>query len=400
MQMNEKIEIRLFGEFSLLYKSKRIDLAADMGKQLRILFQYIVIDYPRATPKKKLTEELFANCKDAKSSLKYCIFRLRNFFQSYDLFGEEEFIVTTKDGYSLNPNYTYDIDILRFQECITVIDDVKNIANSELIREKLEKVREIYRGPISLYVDTGMGTNAKKDYYHKLSLFYMEKLCAIYMQEGMYEKVLSICREILETDPFLEIYHYFYMCALYEMREFEKLISYFTEINQKYIDRNEKVLSVRCRELYQKVLMRYETQTPTLSSIKNELSERNKEIGAYFCTFDMFQYLFHFIVRSQGRESINYYIILFELKTTDTEEVLKRSVSKLRDSIKTCLRSGDVYTRYNKNVILVLVPCNTKDNAFKLIERISKDFYTKIKNKKVKLTYNMEGVLEDDHNQE
>ena len=113
--------------------------------------------------------------------------------------------------------------------------------------------------------------------------------------------------------------------------------------------------------------------------IKNRLSEKEKAMGAYYCTFPSFVDIYHVFTRMMERSGISVYIMLCTLKhgngTVKWEESKDRVASKkLASAISGSLRKGDFYTRYSYTQYLIMFSEIKLENCKIVSDRIRANF--------------------------
>src|SRR5690554_5308324 len=105
-----KLGITTFGELTFIYESEVFRLDGYLTKNLRYLLEVFV--YYRLTPlsKNQVIDLLWSGSHNPESALKFTVHRLRQSLNDIELFKQTPLIITTKQGYDLNPEFEYDVD--------------------------------------------------------------------------------------------------------------------------------------------------------------------------------------------------------------------------------------------------------------------------------------------------
>lgn len=82
-------------------------------------------------------------------------------------------------------------------------------------------------------------------------------------------------------------------------------------------------------------------------------------------------------------------MIIFELKSKEAIEIQMHVMNQLKEIIATTLRMNDLFSKINKKQYIILVNCHEMDNAYTIIQRINKKFYTKYNSNTYRLNYDV-----------
>ena len=88
--------------------------------------------------------------------------------------------------------------------------------------------------------------------------------------------------------------------------------------------------------------------------------------------------------------SQNYYLIMLQFSdgTLDYEKV-GVDFDRVKRLVSSCLRSNDLFTRTSETQLLLLVDCQTEENAHLIIQRISNKFYSIFRKKNYRMNYSV-----------
>lgn len=109
-----------------------------------------------------------------------------------------------------------------------------------------------------------------------------------------------------------------------------------------------------------------------------ELREKTTPQGAYCQDYETFKHLYRFVERGLMRAPTSAYTILLTLvddrKQFVTLQDREYLMEKLGETIRSSLRSGDVYTQYSSCQYLLMVVGTSLENAWKVVERIRNNY--------------------------
>lgn len=117
------------------------------------------------------------------------------------------------------------------------------------------------------------------------------------------------------------------------------------------------------------------------------LSQRTNQVSGFFCSYDMFKYIFELMVKMSAREQKDYYVILISVTADTDQSILFENSNGIKKIIGSSLRNNDVFAKVNDGQFVILVDCQNMDNAYLIIQRISKKFYNRYRNKGLRMHY-------------
>ncbi len=386
------LRIQLFGTFALEWQGQTYIVGEEMGKQLRSLFQMLAVAYPQSLSKEQLIERLFNNGQKGTSSLKYAVFRLREHLNSLPGLEDMEIIVTNRMGYGITEEIPVEVDIRLFDDVVRGLED-KTYHSRAQLESAYQTMRQLYKGDFACGAIPDHQLQEQRIYYRNLYMEGMEHLYLLLRDQKQYEEALNVCRDVLELDPLQENFHSLYIRALMDMEEYDRALVYYNQTNEFMLKNTGRLLSDETRTLWGDIVAHHSVPTKKLADIQGELMEKEVTTGPFYCTYDLFQYIYQLAVRRQKRsETAGQFIILLELKGAVSQNQMMRYMHRLRDAIQRNLRVGDVFTQYSNSSYLLLVPCQAQENGYALIQRMSRAFYNRVSSKLVKFNYNIEPV--------
>ena len=127
-----------------------------------------------------------------------------------------------------------------------------------------------------------------------------------------------------------------------------------------------------------------------METIIRELSNRDQQNQGFFCSYEIFKYFYELLLKMSVRNEQNYYLIMLQFSdgTLDYEKV-GVDFDRVKRLVSSCLRSNDLFTRTSETQLLLLVDCQTEENAHLIIQRISNKFYSIFRKKNYRMNYSV-----------
>lgn len=383
---NKTIKISLFSKLIVTYEGHDIVLSDYLGKQLLILFEMLIYYRQHIYSNDLIIDAIWKKHKNPKNALKYSIYRLRAKLKEIPEFEKLDFIVTVSNGYVLNPAYSYQID------CEEFMSIHQTLKNQEMNQERLTgaiRLIQLYQGQIyqtskiqwALYIN---------EFYKKIYLYYIEVLCAYFLEHKMFQSVIEMTNRVTMLVPEYEKAYYYHFHALIEKEDFLDAMEYYTITIRNYSENYPMLLNQEFRELYHQ-LMLHNRSTNTIDEIYNELIEDDHNENAFFCKYDVFKYIFEKAKRDQSRYHLSYYLIMLTLESYSENQQMK-IMQRLKKIIYKTMRASDSFTRVNELQFLVLISCCDEADVHTIAQRVIKKFYRAYTSGNAKIGYSIKKV--------
>ncbi len=335
------------------------------------LLEYFVYHKNKILTKEQLIDTFWNDSINPESVVKYSIHRLRQVLCNHDFFECAELIATNKNGYSLNHNIKIDSDIDEVNQLLESSQNINITANDRM--QLLNQIIDIIDKPFLGNSSSLLWVIPIREYYNTLFNRCLKQLIENAQQLQDYHLMLQLSQRGIQVDQYFEDHHYYYISALVELKQFRKAIEYYQSLNHRFYREFQTSLSMRMKNLYTFMMSKEQKEHTQLTDLLVELNESNLE-GSYYCDYEVFKRYFHIAKRTTERSNLNYCIVLFELEGTINDFQLATAVRNLTQSIQTSLRKGDVFTQMNLTQCILLLPCQTIQNAKVITNRILKNY--------------------------
>lgn len=388
--MSETYYVKTFGGLEITNDNVTVNIVELFGKQLVNLLQVLLFHSEKPVQKDELIDILWPESKNPSSALKFSIFRLRSELNEIDFFKDKEVIVTTRKGYILNPNLDWNIDFVKLQKAYNQINE-----GAELLDEKefkiARKIFRLYQGRFYASPSQLHWILQKQEVFRQMYVKTMMRTsCYLYTQKRYDEMMLMNYQAVL-IEPFNEGLHYYYMKGLVATRNYREALKYYDELNDLFLSELGTGLSKRFKQLYDIIIADHaKEENKDMETIMRELSNRDQQNQGFFCSYEIFKYFYELLLKMSVRNEQNYYLIMLQFSdgTLDYEKV-GVDFDRVKRLVSSCLRSNDLFTRTSETQLLLLVDCQTEENAHLIIQRISNKFYSIFRKKNYRMNYSV-----------
>ena len=388
--MSETYYVKTFGGLKITNDNVTVNIVELFGKQLVNLLQVLLFHSEKPVQKDELIDILWPESKNPSSALKFSIFRLRSELNEIDFFKDKEVIVTTRKGYILNPNLDWNIDFVELQKAYNQINE-----GAELLDEKefkiARKIFRLYQGRFYASPSQLHWILQKQEVFRQMYVKTMMRTsCYLYTQKRYDEMMLMNYQAVL-IEPFNEGLHYYYMKGLVATRNYREALKYYDELNDIFLSELGTGLSKRFKQLYDIIIADHaKEESKDMETIMRELSNRDQQNQGFFCSYEIFKYFYELLLKMSVRNEQNYYLIMLQFSdgTLDYEKV-GVDFDRVKRLVSSCLRSNDLFTRTSETQLLLLVDCQTEENAHLIIQRISNKFYSIFRKKNYRMNYSV-----------
>lgn len=388
--MSETYYVKTFGGLEITNDNVTVNIVELFGKQLVNLLQVLLFHSEKPVQKDELIDILWPESKNPSSALKFSIFRLRSELNEIDFFKDKEVIVTTRKGYILNPNLDWNIDFVELQKAYNQINE-----GAELLDEKefkiARKIFRLYQGRFYASPSQLHWILQKQEVFRQMYVKTMMRTsCYLYTQKRYDEMMLMNYQAVL-IEPFNAGLHYYYMKGLVATRNYREALKYYDELNDIFLSKLGTGLSKRFKQLYDIIIADHaKEENKDMETIMRELSNRDQQNQGFFCSYEIFKYFYELLLKISVRNEQNYYLIMLQFSdgTLDYEKV-GVDFDRVKRLVSSCLRSNDLFTRTSETQLLLLVDCQTEENAHLIIQRISNKFYSIFRKKNYRMNYSV-----------
>jgi len=374
--MEEKIQIRMLGEFTITYGDNVVSDNDNRSKKVWTLLEYLIAFHNKDISQSALIDLLWSDEKsdDPFNSLKTLLHRARVLLEKLE-YPNPKMILHRRDSYSWNSSLPCEIDIEVFDQ---ICKDVTAPELTDGERQVLyEKALELYKGEFLPKNNTDSWAISLSTHYQNAYTKLVYDYCELLARQCAYEKIIEICNRAVTFDPYDEHLHYLLIDALYKSGQQKKSIQQYQSVISMFYNKFGLTPSKELTNLYQDIVKTENATEIDLNVIQNDLKEHNALRTAYQCEYSVFQNLYRIEARAAARSGLSVFLCLITLQSTarkDSSSHITKAMGRMSDTIANSLRSGDVFARYSVNQYIIMLPSTSYENCVMIGERILKKY--------------------------
>lgn len=391
--MENTIKITMFKDFTLEFHNQKVAFDKVATRQMTSLLQMLIY-HKNGISKEELINELWQDNANPLNALKYSIFRLRAALDEIDCFRGVELISTIKNGYKFAPNFEIISDYSLIDEHFKVLND-PNKTKKEIAKSALEII-SLYKGQFYMN-DSSIWGMQVRSYYQNVYEKAFIIVCEDFIESKNAKEAIPIIHQAIEIDKFFDDAYVYNLKVLIEVGKYNEAMQLYKHINSLYENEFGHAPSLKIKSMY-RILSSREEEVIDLEVLKKKLNEDMQTSSALYCDYETFKYIYHATLNNARRDYKKEFLLVFQLNSKEDDKKQLQYMSKLKTIMCTSLRSGDVLSKINKSQIIALLPCESIDNGYGVIQRITSAFYKKVNKENAKLHYFISSLNEFDEN--
>ncbi len=384
------VRICMLGQFKIFIGDQMIDDNISRSHKMWALLAYLIIHRQRSIPQEELISTLWPeeDNDNPANALKTLLYRTRA--SLIPLLGEEcQLILSQRGSYSWNHKLTCRIDAEEFDQLVTKAADRQ--LPSQVRKELYSQAMELYQHDFLPKLSDQIWAISFTTYYHYLYLDSVFSYGALLLQDKEYTKITDLCNQAIQIEPCEEKLYVLLIKALLAQGNIPAALSHYETVS----DILYRVLGVRPSEelqnLYQEIMKEQKGQETDLSVIQQDLREAIAAPGPFFCEYVFFRQVYRLEARRARRSGGIIQIALITLSLPDgsspTPALVDKTMNQVWQVMQSCLRSGDVVTRYSSAQYVLLLPTASAEDAAMIVERIINAFKQKNRKRFLILNY-------------
>ncbi len=395
MDEGKYLEVRMLGEFSMVYGGEVVEVSKVQTSRAMHLLQILLYAGESGISRQKLVEYLFERepVGDLSGNLRVTTHNLRKMLKK-TILPDEPYIQTNNRQYQFVSSFPVRVDALRFRE---LLEQAKS-QNEERRIELLKEACQLYQGYFlpALFGEEWVVV-AEAD-YQRLYFESMEELCQSMKEREQYEEMLPLCIRAAEMYPFDE-WQVWQMDCLVALGRSKEAMNLYEKTAAMYFDELSMAPPKRMLEYFRRMSNHISLGTGDFREIREMLKETEERAGAYYCSYPSFVDTYRMLVRVMERSGESVYLLVCTI-TDDQRRViedtkrLKEVSEHLSKAIREALRQGDVYTRYNMSQFLVILMGIRKEECPITIGRIDACFRKKENSRRIEVSYKTASIAE------
>lgn len=271
---------------------------------------------------------------------------------------------------------------------------------TEIEDRKLElymKAFYLYKGEFlaSYTGETWIAQEAR--HYHTIFVKCVNEAAHILRRKKSFKELEKLGTYAAKADPFNE-WETLVMEAMVETRRYDEASLYYSEVVDYYL----KECGIYPSASLMEILERYSNQMnhtyEILENIQEGMNEHNEEgdKGGYFCSYPVFRGIYQSSARIMKRTGVSVYLMLCTLVDKDGKQIqsemeMDKYSRQLKECIGESIRKSDIYAKYGKLQLLILLVGTSRENCEIVQKRINRQF--KKRNPRASVKYHVNSVI-------
>ena len=388
-----KLQIRLFGNFEILYEGDAVLCQLRQAKKTSQFLQYLILKRDRPVPHQELLDMLWSEKESSNpaTALRTLLHRYRALVEESGLTALQDSILTARGSYQWNPRLNCEIDVYEFERLCQ-----QARAQGAKPKERLDcyrRMMDLYTGPLLSNASEETWVVSKSVYYHDLYLESVFDYIELLKTEEHFDEVAEVCRRAMDVDMFDERLHLELMMALVKTgKKREALSQYYftTELHSKQPGAQP---SEEIRSMYRMIVQADQEMESDIEKVRGLLEQEDAGVGAFVCQYEIFSEIYQLQRRIIERSNGTMFLSLLTVSDSGDEPmdslVLDQIMKQLLTAAQQNLRRGDTISRYSATQYVVLLPSVNYDTGKQVMERVKKAFYGNFIKSTVMLNYKL-----------
>ena len=393
--MEEKIRVRLFGDFSLEKGSIKMDAASLHSNKLIKLLVYIILHRDRRVSRQELIDIFWEdNSKNPAGALKNLMYRLRT---ALEKLGDEEFIVTYAGAYQWNENIAIETDFEQLDTLVNQIRAEKDVAKQ---KQMCQQAITSYRVDMCEKLANETWIIPKAVWFRSQYMDVIKRLCQIYEDEQDWKNLEILCETALEVDSMEEDIHCWQIRSLYHQKKYDMAMLHYEQISKMLYDNLGIRETEKLHSVFVDMMADGEDHTVNIAHVLEEVREPEDPKGVFFCDYQIFRQIYRVGARRINRMGLSEYILLFTVrrkknKRDKADMGVARGMEILEEILRSSLRIGDVVARYSLSQYIVLLPTCSYESSTLVAGRIRDTFCQRIGKMQLEILYEQEELTQN-----
>jgi tetratricopeptide (TPR) repeat protein len=293
-----------------------------------------------------------------------------------------------------NSDVKLEVDVLQFKKLIRQARTEADVARR---RELLLKACEVYTGeflPDMIGEDWIAIENVR---YQRMYEDSMQEVLEGLKEEERFEQIYEVSTMAARICPF-DDWNLWRIDSLIAMQRYTEAMNVYQKTTRLFFDELGIPPSEELLKRFYLMSERIQQPVSTMEDIRQELKEKERNGGGYYCTYPGFLDCYHVLVRMMERNGASIYMMLCTLTDSKGDlyqesERRQKAVDCLKNAIGRTIRKGDFYTRYNEYQFLLMLPGMNRENCTKIINKIEHNYKQQYSGH-YKIQYNVVAVTE------
>lgn len=373
-EQKRTLYIQTLGTVRLTLGGRTISLHTSITGKAFQLFLLLAYTGTRGVTRTALQDALYdRKTTDAANALRINASRLRKLLLRSELPAHNYIVVDKNIYYLTEPEYTGDfqVDVVLLEQLWEKIQKETEISAK---RELLEKACKLYEGEFLPALSGEVWVENLRGRFQEIYFNCVQVLCEILKQQQDYKSLVRVTADAMRLYP-TEEWAKLKMDGFVGLQKYKEAMKAYKDAVKDIFSEQGMAVSDQMWERFKSLNQYIENQPRNLENIKEWLCEKERIPGAYCCSYPGFIDCYRMEARAAERKKRHGMLMICTIRDRQgaviTEaEKLQEYMDKLDQCVCVTLRRGDIYTRYSKDQILILVNDLKPEKAVSVENRI------------------------------
>ena len=373
-EQKRTLYIQTLGTVRLTLGGRTISLHTSITGKACQLFLLLAYAGTKGITRTALQDALYdRKTTDAANALRINASRLRKLLMQSELPAHNYIVVDKNIYYLTEPEYTGDfqVDVVLLEQLWEKIQKETEISAK---RELLEKACKLYEGEFLPALSGEVWVENLRGRFQEIYFNCVQFLCEILKQQQDYKSLVRVTADAMRLYP-TEEWAKLKMDGFVGLQKYKEAMEAYKDAVKDIFSEQGMAVSDQMWERFKSLNQYIENQSRNLENIKEWLCEKERIPGAYCCSYPGFIDCYRMEARAAERKKRHGMLMICTIRDRQgaviTEaEKLQEYMDKLDQCVCVTLRRGDIYTRYSRDQILILVNDLKPEKAVSVENRI------------------------------
>ena len=385
MQEKKILRFKLLGNFRFCEAGEpawrsleSMDIKGVGKKQLTFLI-YFLLNNQRPITSEELVEAFWpGDSKDPANALKNTLHKNRMLLKT--LFPDAgELILTQNGGYCWSDHVTLELDTDGMEQVYRSLTP-----GSVPDPKALKKALSLYEGEI-LPGSNQLLLEHINVYYRNMYVDLCRALMVLLQESHEWEEAVEISRQAYDFAPEVEEITLCLMQALLYSGQPEQAVQHF-EVYRAMLWREYSLIpSDRVEQVYNLAMEQCSDDEDYEKELLRQLVQMPEPLQAFSCSQLVFRHLVQLELRQMRRNGHKSSVVILQAMKDSQSGKPTTDTRRVERILLNALRAGDPFTKLNMGSFAVLLPTASEENAWKVMERVKKEFHATYPRSKAEL---------------
>ena len=334
------------------------------------LICYLILQQGKSVSSQRLVRELWSGrrSESPENALKTLVSRTRAMLNEISQ-GLGGCIASVSGGYKWDKLPGVTVDVL---EILDIFDKLRLKPPDNVRRMLSEELLRLYRGDLD---------NA--EWLHKEYLDAVYDYLELLKRHEDFNHFCEVCDQALQIDELDEQLRILRIEGMMNLNQVQDAMAEYRRVTRQSMKELGENPSEQMKACYEELSQAGRTVRFNLDVIHNELvKDEAAAEGPYMCDYPAFREIYNIQINNLERLGSTMFLGVIMLEAPNNIR-LAAAMAGLQEILSSCLRKGDIVTRFKDNMFSMLLPTVNYATGGTVMERIEHIFYSEYDGKNV-----------------